>query len=65
MNIKIIHPLLLSVGLLSLLLSGSASAGGFGLPLGLEWCQDRTVAESKTKDSRAAADDVVESAERR
>jgi len=64
MNIKIIHPFLLSVGLLSLLVSGNANAGGFALPLGLEWCQDQSSAEAKMKAPREAADDVVESAER-
>jgi hypothetical protein len=64
MNFKTIHRLGLGFGLLSLLLAQSALAGGFKLPLGLQWCEARSSAEAKMDAPREAADDVVESTAR-
>jgi hypothetical protein len=64
MNFKAIHQLGLLACVGSLLLASTASARGFALPLGLEWCQERSAAEAKMDAPREAADDVVESAER-
>jgi len=63
-NIKTIHRLGLGCGLLSLLLVSSVWAGGFKLPLGMEWCEERGSVEAKLNAPREAADDVVESTER-
>jgi hypothetical protein len=64
MKFKMIQILSSLSGLLCLLLSGSAFAGGFALPLGVEWCEARTSVESKMDSPREAADDVVESTAR-
>jgi hypothetical protein len=64
MKFKMIQILSSVCGLVCLLLSGSAFAGGFALPLGVEWCEERSVVESKMDSPREAADDVVESTAR-